>query len=454
VARSVARAERRLEELLAAFDVGELREMLAWAAEWHEDVERKVRLRAARAAGDLSALRELVDRGLRTRRFLDWRAGGQWARDARPIVAELEAAAERSPSRELVELLQRAISHLVKVLQTNADDSSGLIGDLARDLLCAHARACDAGVADPIELAAWIVRFRFRDQDFFEADPVRYRDALGERGLAALRQAIAGDTDQDGFAARWFRERLAVLDGDSEQIVALLGGDLTQPHQYIRLAGAMAELGRDDEVLRWCREGIERASGWQTAQLYDLACEIHARREEPLEVLALRRAQHARASTSSTYSQLKSAADALDAWPLERDAALEALRRRDIGALVDALLAEGDAELAWQTATTAVDAELGLHRWVRLAELRAATHPADALPIYWRAVEDALETADRRNYAQAVRLLTHARTAGVAAGRGDDFRARLAALRERHRRRPTLIAMLNKAKLDSPADNR
>jgi len=152
--------------------------------------------------------------------------------------------------------------------------------------------------------------------------------------------------------------------------------------------------------------------------------------------------------------QLKSAADALDAWPLERDAALEALRRRDIGALVDALLAEGDTELAWQTATTAVDAELGLRRWVRLAAVRAATHPADALPIYWRAVEDALETSDRRNYAQAVRLLTRAKTAAAAAGQGDDFQAGLAALRERHRRRPTLIAMLSKAKLGPPADNR
>ena len=159
MARSVARAERPLEELLAALEVGELRELLAWAAEWHEDVERKVRLRAARAVGDLTVLRALVDRGLRTRRFLVWRAGRQWARDARPIVAELEAAAERSPSRELVELLQRAISHVVKVLQTKADDSSGLIGDLARGLLSAHARACDAGVADPIKLAAWIVRF-------------------------------------------------------------------------------------------------------------------------------------------------------------------------------------------------------------------------------------------------------------------------------------------------------
>ena len=53
-----------------------------------------------------------------------------------------------------------------------------------------------------------------------------------------------------------------------------------------------------------------------------------------------------------------------------------------------------------------------------------------------------------------MRLLTCAKTAAAAAGQGDDFQARLAALREQHRRRPTLIAMLNKAKLDPPAHNR
>jgi hypothetical protein len=48
----------------------QLREVVTWAAEWHEDVERRVRLTAARSSGDLRALRAEVDRALRTRRFL------------------------------------------------------------------------------------------------------------------------------------------------------------------------------------------------------------------------------------------------------------------------------------------------------------------------------------------------------------------------------------------------
>ena len=76
--------------------------------------------------------------------------------------------------------------------------------------------------------------------------PVRYRAALGEVGLAEFRSLLAAQKDQDGLAARYARERLAVLDGDSEALGALLGGDLSRPHQFIRVTEAMVELGRDE----------------------------------------------------------------------------------------------------------------------------------------------------------------------------------------------------------------
>ena len=151
---------------------------------------------------------------------------------------------------------------------------------------------------------------------------------------------------------------LDVEDEDTEQIIALLGGDLTQAHQYVAVAEAMAKLGRDEDVLAWALSGTERTSGWQTARLYDLACEAYTRRSEPLEVLALRRAQHERSPTSSTYNQLRAAAESLHTWPHERDGARRALSR-DPGALVDALLAEGETELAWQTAATAAHFKVG-----------------------------------------------------------------------------------------------
>lgn len=443
------RAEREvgLDRVLEQLTADELREVLAWAAEWHKDVERRVRLTAARSSGDLRALRAEVDRGLRTRRFLGYRESVEWARAARPVVTELEEAVRAEPARELVELLERAIAHVVKVIQTKADDSSGMVGDLARDLLGLHARACDSGVADPVKLARWMIRFRFADQDFFEADPVRYQAALGEVGLAEFRSLLAAQKDQAGFAARYARERLAVLDGDSGAIVALLGGDLSRPHQFIRVAEAMVELGRDEEAVAWARRGIEHTTGWQPDQLYDLACAAHGRRGEQVQALALRRAQHERTPTSSTYRQLRTAAEVIHAWTVESDAARRVLREHNPAGLVDALLDDGEDELAWQAASAPAGLELGERAWLRLAESRQKTHPAQALPVYWRLIDSALETTDRRAYTAAVRLLKQARDVAAAGGDVEAFEVRLLALRERHRRRPSLIAMLDKAKL-------
>ena len=440
------RSETPVTELVASLSIEELREVVSSAADRHDDVARAVRLVAARAAGDLGQLRTEVDRGLRTRRFLGYRESMDWARAARPIVAELGAAVRTRPSAALVELLQRAVGHVVKVIQ-RADDSAGLIGDLARELLALHAQACDAGVADPVKLASWMIRFRFADQDFFEVDPVRYASALGEVGVAAYRNAVAAHEDDDSFAARYARERLAVLDGDVDAIVELLGGDLSSAHQFVRVAEALAELGRDDEVLAWTARGIAQTDGGRTGKLYDLACAVHRRRSAPHEVLELRRAQHERMASLATYTSLRAAAEAVDAWERERDTARAALRRRDLGTLVDALLSDGDAERAWEVALADPDWDPGSHRWLRLAESRETDRPADALPVYWRVVDDVLRETDRRAYATAVRILKRARGAAEAAGELDAFIQDVARLREQQRRRPTLTAMLDKAGL-------
>jgi hypothetical protein len=440
------RSETPVEQLIAGLTVDELREVVSAAVDRHADVVRQVRLIAARDAGDLAQLRAEVDGGLRTRRFLGYGESAGWARAARPIVAELSNAVEESPSRALVELLQRAVGHVVKVIM-HADDSDGLIGDLARELLALHVRACDAGVADPVELAAWMVSFGFDDQDFFEIDPVRYASALDDIGLAAYRDAVGARRGVDSFAVRYACERLAILDHDVDAVVRLLGGDLTTPYQFIRVAEAMRELGLDDEALAWAKRGIAQTSGWQVSQLYDLACGVHDARQEPLEVLVLRRAQHERMPSSSTYRALRAAAGALDAWPLEQDAARATLQRADARGFVDVLLGDDELELAWSAATAAPCDALGTDLWLRLAEHSEGDRPADALAVYQRIADEVLERADRRAYRSAARILQRARAAAQAAGELDAFAEYLTRLREQHRRRPTLIAILDKANL-------
>jgi uncharacterized Zn finger protein len=114
---------------------------------------------------------------------------------------------------------------------------------------------------------------------------------------------------------------------------------------------------------------------------------------------------------------------------------------------VDALLRDGDAKLAWDTAVAAPPEQLGDDQWLRLAEGREADQPGDALAVYQRVVDEILPETDRRAYARAVRILKRARAAAQAAGELDAFTDHIGRLREQHRRRPTLIAMLDKASL-------
>ena len=434
-----------VREIVRGLAVEQLRALLLSAVDRHADVERHVRLASARANGDLAQLRREVDRGLRTRRFLGYRESSGWAHAARPIVDELRAAAADAPSNELVLLVERAVGHVVKVI-LRADDSDGTIGDLARELLDLHAQLCEAQVSDPVRLAGWMVRFSCDDQDLFEIDPVHYARALGEPGLAAYRQAI-GQHSERAFAVRFARERLAVLDQDTQAIIALLGKELGAPHQFIRVCEAMAELGRQDDVLLWARRGIAETDGWQVARLYDLACGVQEARAEHLEVLALRREQHGRMASLDSYRALREAAEPLAAWELERDGARRSLRERDRCALTDALLADGDADAAWAAAIELPEWDPGLARRTRLAEAREQTRPEDALNWYMLIAGQELMETGRSAYARAVAVLRRARRAAEAAGQSQLFQAELATLREQHRRRPTLIAMLDKAGL-------
>lgn len=209
----------------------------------------------------------------------------------------------------------------------------------------------------------------------------------------------------------------------------------------------MEELGRDDDVLDWARRGIAETSGWQVAQRYDPAAGVYARRGDSKETLRLRRDQHNHMASSTTYNLLRTVAEELGIWESERPHARSTLASRDIGGLVDVLLADGEPDAAWQAAVNNPACEPGEHRWMRLAEAREPSRPDDALGVYLRLADIELETTGRAAYTRAEAILKKAARAANAASRKVEFVEHLAALRDRHGRRPTLISILDKAGL-------
>ena len=407
-------------------------------------VAAAVRLAVAVPADRVAMLQAEADAVLRTRRHLDYREANEWALDTGAVVDEIEAEAALNPSMELLKLVELSVGRVVKVI-LKSDDSSGMMGDVAHRLLAIHEQVALAGVAEPKALARWMIKFGFDDQDFFTIDPVLYAPALGDKGMAVYRNAVAERSAQGRlpFAVKHATERLAVLDGDVEAIVSLLGQDLTSPHQYTRVAEAMLELERPDDALAWAQRGIEATSGWQVKHLYDIAAGVHEANGDLAAVLGVRLDHHQDMPSTSTYGLLRDAASAAGSWDAHVSSSREVLGGRDRGSLVDVLLADGEIEAAWSLAAEDGD-DLGNDRLVRLAEAYEDVDPAASVGVYVRVVESILETTDRRAYRAAVKQLKNARRAAVAAGLAEEHHAFLVGLREEHRRRPTLAAMLDK----------
>ena len=433
-----------LGEIIDGLDESTVKMLLERAAGDSAAVAAAVRLAFAVPADRVAILRSRADSVLRVRRHLNYHEANDWALDAGAVVDEIEAEAALYPSRELLKLVELSVGRVVRVI-LRSDDSSGMMGDVARRLLTIHEQLSLAGVAEPKALARWMIKFGVDDQDFFTIDPVRYAPALGDKGMALYRKTVAERAAKGRvpFAVRHAVERLAVFDGDTEAIVALLGKDLTSPHQFTRVAEAMLELDRPDDALAWAQRGIEATSGWQIKHLYDIAAGVHEANGDIAAVLGVRLEHHQRMPSTTTYERLRDAARAGGLWDAHVSSARDVLGRRDRGSLVDVLLADGEVESAWALAAENEDG-LGRDRLVRLAEAYEAHDPAASLAVYRRVVEWILETADRRAYRAAVKQLKSAERAATTAGLSAEHHDYLVGLRAEHRRRPTLVGMLDK----------
>jgi hypothetical protein len=125
----------------------------------------------------------------------------------------------------------------------------------------------------------------------------------------------------------------------------------------------------------------------------------------------------------------------------------KSLEQRAPSGCIDALLADDDSAEAWAAAVANPGWQLDDRQWERLAAAREPDDPAAAFEVYLRLAATALQDANKNAYRTAVRYLQAGRRAAGHAALDQAFSEHMATLRDQHRRRPTLIAMLDKAKL-------
>ena len=375
--------------------------------------------------------------------------------DLADSLESLALTEEGGSDRRLFALTERALDRMVVIaLEAPESESVDLLEDavdgFVRALAAAGtARSGDLTTAQRTALADRLARLANESRVDVRVDPVAHRAALGEVGLARLRDRLArpGGEDDDGDPT-WTRMRLAVALGEPAVILASFG-EVRDVHGACRLVAALQEAGLGDLAIEQAAGGL-RLPGAETPvgdALVDVLEADDLTGGRGLLALERRRDRFRRSPSSVRFRALREVARKLDVWPAELD---DAERRLRVAAPADhlvVLLDDGRDDDAWDAARNSPDVAAASRLWPRLCGRRSLTHPAETLPIYRAEIARVLTVADVHDYYEAADLLLAMRAATERDGSEAEagFAQFLAAVRVQHKRRSRLLSILTAA---------
>lgn len=386
-----------------------------------------------------------------------WSASNRHGSQMRDAVDILEQSrATGTDPAEVLDVTQRAIASSLKIIM-RADDSSGIIGDVIRDLLDLHPLVAAEAQVSPAKLVRWMLRFQFEEEcDFFHLDPVAYAPALGEGGMRSYRteldriRADLGPASESAvsFSHRHFLleeldRRLAVHDRDVDAIVRTHVRDDNVPAWSTDAAEALAEIGEIDAAIEWAQHAADHpGAAHQAIAGAEYWCRLLAE-HRPDKELEARQTIFRRWPDATHAARLHRAAG--EGWSDVRDEIMAALSDRPREAVAFAVGTLEDPRLAW---TLAHDLVLDDNAsWVRVADAYRGIDPVATVPVYTRVAADILTATDVRAYKRAATLLARARDLSTGTTREGEVAAVVAELRETYKRRSRMLQELDRVGL-------
>ena len=423
---------------------------------------------------DIATFRSAIDSATDTGGFVDYNTTFGFARGIEEVVNSVAQLLEEGHPDAVIELSERALERCEEALGM-MDDSNGEMTGLLGRIQEMHHAACVAAKPDSEELAHRLFDWEMAtDWDTFYGAAEAYADVLGKKGLKVYRQLaelawkevpkLGPGVDRRSFEGSRSRltsimESLARADGDVEALVAVKRRDLSSPYQYLKIAEIYKKAGEADRALRWAEDGIKAFPNRPDERLRDFLANEYHRRKRHDDAMALVWANFVERPYLHPYQELKRHATRARVWNAWREKAIGHIRtaicrtRResanrstfgmmntDHSTLVEILLWENKPEKAWEEAQAGgCDERL----WMQLAKLREKQHPADSLEIYRRQVEPIINHKNKDAYREAVAMIKKVGELMRRVGRSKDFTAYVASIRDTHRRKRNLLALLD-----------
>ncbi len=446
---------------------------------------------------DLTTFRRALRDAIAIRGFIEWNAVSDYADGIGSVLDSIQDLLADHP-QAVIELCEYAIP-LIETALNAVDDSSGEVGSILEDFQELHYEACELAQPDPIALADHLFQGEMESGFGSFSNAVEtYAAILGDDGLAHYRELAESmwqefptltpkDTGEWNYKRRKLQrilETLAKASGDLEAVVAIKRRDLSSSRTYLEIAQLYLQDGQPDRALEWAESGLKAFERPDTS-LRDFVIEDYYRRGRIEDAMELAWQAFTQSVTLQGYQKLKTQAERGNQWDVWREKALTHIRQqleppkpppqppkatstsrsrksaqvrsaasypawnspgmfnRDRSLLVEIFLWEGEDELAWQEAQAGGCSK---QLWLRLAERRQQTHPADALPLYQREIEPLIQQTNNTAYASAVSFLQKVHGLMLRLNQQVEFGALVAHLRQTYKAKRNFIALLDQQK--------
>ncbi len=478
--RSVSMQEVR--EFLLGLEPATLVSIIPAEADRDDAFSQRLLARTAAAAAgadhDQTSVRRAIDQAVRNAGYVRYQEAWDYVAGIMNAVDLIDDVRLGGDPAAAIGLAENALVRVEEAMG-DVDDSDGGMGEVLARLQGIHLAACEAARPDPVALARTLFEWELHGEwDVFAGAVERYRDVLGEVGLAAYRRLAesawegvpaVGPGERTGsdpyLRITSIMESLARTSGDTDALISVMRRDLAYPYDFLAIAQVCRELSRYDEALDWAERGITDFPGRADQRIRDFLIEEYMRRGRTDDAITQAWAAFTEGPSLGRHQALRTlvpeAGEAgAAAWSAWRDRAVEHVRLTVLGArkarpqgarpswqfgpdgsvAVQIHLAEGDLEAAWGAAQ---ELDCSRRLWLDLARQRAAEHPADAIAVYQREIEAAIGVAGGKGYATAVELVGRVAAIMERQGEFDELSMYLVELRARHGRKRNLIKLLD-----------
>ena len=369
------------------------------------------------------------------------------------VINELDRHLDTGAHQVVRQALEYLLTQLGDLGQS-ADDADALVG-VAEQACTLFSRAVEDH-PDPVGLARWLVGFRAEYGGWPSLTLDTVSVAFTKKAWVAYRGGVAalggGGPEADPYRSEvdCMLLELADHDGDVDGAVALLSG--TDRPYYGEIVKRLQAAGRKLEILDWLDLAVANGSvdfTWRAGHSIiaaEDAISAYLDGGRTAAALAVPRKLFSRDLSVNAYQLLREVAQKCGCLNEQREWAFEQATKqapsRGGGHLIELHLTDGDTEGAWEAADTFGAGQA----WTRLVDASEEMFPLRAARLCLTQAQSQLTTPDSKAYPAIVSWLKKARSLYDKAGHRPELDLEIARLREIYRRRPALMAEMNRAR--------